>query len=58
MVTHLIPEAIELADRIAVLTSRPGRLEKIIENTLPRPRPFRSQEFFQLEDTLYKTIKP
>ena len=58
MVTHLIPEAIELADRIAVLTARPGKIEKVIENNLARPRQFRSQDFFELEDTLYKLIKP
>ncbi len=58
MVTHLIQEALELADRIAVLTPRPGRIEKILVNPLPRPRNKRSQEFFRLEDELYKMIKP
>ena len=58
MVTHLIPEALELADRIAVLTPRPGKIEKIITNTLPRPRDPRSAAFFKLEDELYNLIKP
>ena len=58
MVTHLIEEAIELADRIAVLTPRPGKIEKIIINHLPRPRERRSEEFFCLEDELYKLIEP
>lgn len=58
MVTHLIEEAIELADRIAVLTPRPGKIEKIIINHLPRPRERRSKEFFNLEDELYKLIEP
>lgn len=58
MVTHNISEAIELADRIAVLTPLPGKIEKIIENTLPRPRQKRTQEFFALEDELYEIIKP
>lgn len=57
MVTHLISEAIELSDRIAVLTSRPGQIEQVVENPLPRPRKIRSQEFYALEDKLYKLIK-
>lgn len=58
LVTHLIEEAIELSDRIAVLTSRPGRLEEIVTNTLPRPRKKRSKEFFALEDRLYRLVSP
>lgn len=58
MVTHLVEEALKLADRIAVLTPRPGRIEKVLVNPLPRPRDKRSQEFFNLEDELYQIIKP
>lgn len=58
MVTHLVPEAIELADRIAVLTDRPALVKKIITNTLPRPRIKRSNEFYNLEDTLTSLIHP
>ena len=58
IVTHIIEEALELADRVAVLTQRPGKIEKIVKNTLPRPRELRSQEFFALEDELYRLIKP
>ncbi|MBI3442339.1 MAG: ABC transporter ATP-binding protein [Candidatus Sungbacteria bacterium] len=58
MVTHLIEEAIELADRIAILTPRPGKIEKIIANPLPRPRNIRSQEAYRLEDEIYALVKP
>lgn len=58
MVTHLISEAIELADRIAILTKAPGSIEKIIENNITRPRNKRSQDFFRMEDEINKIIKP
>lgn len=58
MVTHLIPEAVELADRVGVFTPRPGKLEALINNDLPRPRPRRTPEAFALEDKLTELIKP
>lgn len=58
MVTHMIDEALELADRVAVFTPRPGKIEKIVPVPLPRPRHKRSEHFFKLEDHLYEIIKP
>jgi NitT/TauT family transport system ATP-binding protein len=37
-ITHSIPEAVFLADQIIVLTARPGRIKKVVDIELPKPR--------------------
>jgi NitT/TauT family transport system ATP-binding protein len=37
-VTHSIEEAIVLADRVVVLTPRPGRMREVVDIDIPRPR--------------------
>jgi NitT/TauT family transport system ATP-binding protein len=38
LITHNITEAVQLSDRVIVMTYRPGRLKRIVDIDLPRPR--------------------
>ena len=51
-VTHGIEESIYLADRVVVMTYRPGTVKRLVPVTLPRPRDPASPEFNQLKREL------
>ena len=58
-VTHSITEAVVLADRVVVMSPRPGRIAEIIEIGLPRPRSFESEatpEFHQASQHIRQLI--
>ena len=61
LVTHSVVEALFLADRVLVLSARPGRI--ILEVTVPFERPrdpsvMRSEEFHHLADELSLALEP
>ena len=51
-VTHSVDEAIYLADRIVILSARPGTIKDIIEIDFPRPRIRTSQEVNMIRDRI------
>jgi NitT/TauT family transport system ATP-binding protein len=51
-VTHGIEESLYLADRVVVMTYRPGTVKRIVAVTLPRPRDPASGEFNALKREL------
>ncbi len=58
-VTHSIAEAVFLADRVVVMTPRPGRPARIFDVGLPRPRTAQTRgapEFGRLSLAIYETL--
>ena len=59
-ITHQIDEAVYLADRVVVLGRRPGRIRRILEVGIERPRPLsikRAPEFTRLVDEIWHLIE-
>jgi ABC-type nitrate/sulfonate/bicarbonate transport system ATPase subunit len=55
-VTHDIDEAVQLADRVVVLSSRPARIQQIVPIDIPHPRNISSPRYLELRDELLKQI--
>lgn len=59
-ITHQINEAIYLADRVAVMSARPGRVKDTFKVPFGRPRSLhlkREREFLELEDAIWQLIE-
>lgn len=55
-VTHDIEEAVQLADRVVVLTQRPARVRRIVEIDIPHPRDLSSRRYLELRDGIFAEI--
>jgi ABC-type nitrate/sulfonate/bicarbonate transport system ATPase subunit len=55
-VTHDIDEAVQMADRVVVLSSRPAKIKDILTIDIPHPRNISSPRYLELRDELLKQI--
>ncbi|MCS7197273.1 MAG: ABC transporter ATP-binding protein [Candidatus Bipolaricaulota bacterium] len=55
-VTHDVEEALVLADRVVVMTARPGRIKAILDVALPRPRHVTDPQFVALKAELLELL--
>jgi len=59
-ITHQINEAVYLADRVAVMSARPGRLKGVFKIPFERPRTLhlkRDPQFLEIEDAIWQLIE-
>jgi NitT/TauT family transport system ATP-binding protein len=60
-ITHSIDEAITLADRVVVISFRPGRIKEVVDVNLPRPRfdydVKMLPEYSELRDHIWRLVK-
>ena len=52
-VTHSIPEAVLLADRIVIMAARPGRILMDLPVNLPRPRSLETERLAEFQDLVH-----
>jgi ABC-type nitrate/sulfonate/bicarbonate transport system ATPase subunit len=55
-VTHDIDESVQLADRVVVLSARPGSIRRIVDIDLPHPRDLSSPRYLALRDSILEEI--
>ncbi len=56
LITHLIEEAVFLADHILIMAAHPGTVKQVITNPLPHPREYRDPAFLELVDEIHAAI--
>jgi len=55
-VTHDIEEAVQLADRVVVMSARPAKIQKIVEIDIQHPRDISSARYLELRDGIFEEI--
>jgi NitT/TauT family transport system ATP-binding protein len=55
-VTHDIDEAVQLADRVVVMSARPAKVQRIVDIDIPHPRDISSEKYLGLRDGILEAI--
>jgi len=55
-VTHDIEEAVQLADRVLIMSRRPATIQEVIDIDLPRPRDLDSQGYLEKRDRIFAAM--
>jgi ABC-type nitrate/sulfonate/bicarbonate transport system ATPase subunit len=55
-VTHDIDEAVQLADRVVVMSARPATIQQIVKIDIPHPRDISSPRYLELRDGIFQQI--
>jgi len=55
-VTHDIEESVQLADRVVVLSARPGRVRRVVPIDIAHPRDLSSRRYLELRDEIFGEI--
>jgi ABC-type nitrate/sulfonate/bicarbonate transport system ATPase subunit len=55
-VTHDVDESVQLADRVVVMSARPGKIRRIVDIDVPRPRDISAPRYLELRDGILAEI--
>lgn len=55
-VTHDIEEAVQLSDRVVVMSARPATIQRVVEIDIPHPRDISSRRYLELRDSIFDEI--